>query len=202
MSGTTTLEVRWFADGELPDRLLNWFGDRCPGETLQFPERRTDTYLALPESTTTNIKQRQGRLELKWRQTTWGTQAFGDWQGALECWTKWDCSTLAAPTEVRGWFEVRKTRWQRQHRQVRYELAQVEVPGHCGWSIACELEVAADGATAGDREACGNRDRRQFVELVTQLTQTDPPHRFGDRLSASYPQWLKPQAIARLDDRP
>lgn len=182
----TTLEVRWFGDGALPDRLLEWFCDRCPGDRLEFPERRTDTYLYTPESDTTNIKQRQGNLELKWRETDWGVQQLGAWQGRLQRWQKWIYQDLTPPPELRGWFDVRKTRWQRQYWGVRCEIAQIEIPQHCGWSVAYEID---------ETEA---NDRARFLEVVAHLTQTEPPRSFGDRLSCSYPHWLIDRAHVDL----
>jgi hypothetical protein len=55
-------EVRWFLEGPLPGDMQLWFE---AGGLAKTEPQRTDEYLFLPGCTTTSVKLRSGRFEVK-----------------------------------------------------------------------------------------------------------------------------------------
>ena len=116
-----TTETRWFQKGELPKSLVIWFHQDQLGLPPGEPETRTDRYLLIPNCEFTNLKLRQGSLEIKLRQRQ-HDQLCGDraLQGQVEQWAKWSCQgevdADAQPQDVapeQVWMAVQKTRSQR-----------------------------------------------------------------------------------------
>lgn len=108
----TTREIRWFLPR--PMRKVDaWFASM--GKPLENGERRTDTYLYLPFTTSLGLKLREGQLEPKKRIAerelgTLGTTA----EGYYESWVKWSFSleqesALDAYSKDH-WLNVEKTR--------------------------------------------------------------------------------------------
>lgn len=141
----TSIELRWFYLGELPQEISLWFEqDELEGQ-LQSPEEREDVYLDISRCEYLGIKLRQGRLEIKWRQAELGVVRFGQQvEGKLEKWSKWLCEDPTAetfqPEAVVGktWVSVKKVRSQRLYDSCTLELTQLSIQSQDWWSLAFE----------------------------------------------------------------
>ncbi len=181
-----TCELRWFLPGTPPTAINNWFEYNCPGEVVTWENTRDDWYL-LPQSPCDylNLKLRQGRLEIKWRNAEHGIfncQNLG--QGKAESWLKWICadqqtnSFLPTVKNTPGsWLKVNKIRSQRElelETTCHIELTQLKVKNQSWWTIAIE--------------SMGNINTlKTFVE---QVSQTCPKLELHPNQSSAYPHWL------------
>ncbi|MBD1939192.1 hypothetical protein H6F73_18060 [Microcoleus sp. FACHB-68] len=159
-----TAELRWFYQGILPNEMINWFQSERAGAQLELPEEREDLYLYAAGCEYLNIKLREERLEVKWRQAELGELSFGNaGEGKAEKWVKWICEAppaqsliTAVPMETGEWMRVKKSRMQRQYQVLSdesiisvpmdaeinqgctVELTQLNVNGEAWWSLAFE----------------------------------------------------------------
>ncbi len=84
-------EIRWFFDGPLPDDVRAWFESRGLG--ISEP-RRTDEYLVLPGCTTTGVKLREGRFEIKALTRSPVPASYSNRvSGLKDAWIKWSRKT-------------------------------------------------------------------------------------------------------------
>jgi hypothetical protein len=182
----TSLELRWFYPGELPQEISLWFEqDELEGQ-LQSPEEREDVYLYTPGCEYLGIKLRQGRLEVKWRQAELGIVHFGcQVKGRLEKWSKWLCEGPTAEsfqTEAvmgqKTWVSVKKARSQRLYDSCALELTQLRIKDKDWWSLAFET-------TGSDANVA---DKLQF--LATQVFKTYSGSKLQAQDSYGYPHWL------------
>ena len=109
-----TAEIRWFFEKNLPEVISQWFiGFDCKFEKQ---EARTDFYLQLENNTSLGIKIREGKFEIKERQSTEGkVLANNNIEGISESWTKWSFESAEDKYPlneiVKGeWIEVIKVR--------------------------------------------------------------------------------------------
>lgn len=140
-----TSEVRWFVPGTPPEAIAHWFENRCPGEPVGTPESREDLYLSVPGCDYLNIKLRQERLEIKWRQAECGEIRFSDRsRGYLEKWQKCICEDLNPQIPGNGvasgtWVPVRKTRSQRTYQFLGDSVQPI--PGDRRVAQGCTVEL-------------------------------------------------------------
>ncbi|MEC4990623.1 MAG: hypothetical protein SAJ37_17975 [Oscillatoria sp. PMC 1068.18] len=159
----TTLEMRWFKQGKLPNHVQDWFVEKCPGDKLGSLEERTDLYLYAPECDNLGIKLRQGNLEVKWRKTELCEKNFGEIaQGKAAEWVKLTCADASleslltdAVKQKKTWVAVEKQRDQRRYRDCQIELTQVYLEKEFWWTIAFETltpisSLADFNTTVGD----------------------------------------------------
>lgn len=101
-------ETRWFFEGALPDSIAAWFD---PSDSARIEAERTDEYLLLPGCTTTGVKLRESRLEIKAQIQASGKAPYGDSvTGYRDAWVKWSRPV----TDGRGLRNVRSAdddRW-------------------------------------------------------------------------------------------
>ncbi|MGF1479088.1 MAG: hypothetical protein ACFB4I_06320 [Cyanophyceae cyanobacterium] len=168
----TTLEVRWFCSGTVPQEVVAWFESSIG--TPHPPEERTDLYFSLGAERL-NVKQRQNRLELKWRQEQLEWRFSDRLQGYLERWQKWSLLPAIPQILLPGWVEVEKRRSQRQHRGLSYELTHLTLKGGLWWSLAVESP---------------DRDEIEFEQLVQQIFQHYPGPHLTSQESFAYPRWI------------
>lgn len=182
----TSLEIRWFYAGKLPEAILDWFGEDRLGGEIQPPEERSDIYLYIPESEYLGIKLRQGRLEVKWRQAELGIVRSGERvEGKLEKWSKWLCEDPTAesfkPEVVVGrssWVSVQKVRQQRMYDNCAIELTQLNIKGNDWWSLAFETQ-GAEASKINQLQSIAKQVFKTYNGI--QLTNLD---------SYAYPTWL------------
>lgn len=194
MQTLLTLEVRWFESGKIPQVIEKWFTTACPGELSSPPEERQDQYFYTPGCESLNLKLRQGKLELKWRQTELGIYSFAEkgWQGRVERWQKWSYQESipsnfiqALETADQPVVPVRKKRSQRDYNGVACELTQLQFDDHqFWWSLGFEME---ETPTQG---------KTHFEKKVSQVTKTYPETAFNLAHSRAYPSWLLQEVFA------
>jgi hypothetical protein len=197
-----TAEVRWFARGSIPQRVLNWFQDAT--ESSKPPENRVDDYLLMPEVTSLGIKVRQGRIEIKLRKRKYGEIDLGRGvSGQLEQWQKW--SLALEPVEQffkpgGNWIPVSKRRYLRKYAIVgesevhplpleRFaesgcgvELTAVELFGNRWWTLAFE--------SWGDEVSL----TRNLIQTSEYLSITEGAPTLLTIDSYGYPRWLAKSA--------
>ncbi|MEB3279869.1 MAG: hypothetical protein VKK42_13225 [Lyngbya sp.] len=197
METLLTLEVRWFESGKIPKSIEQWFTQACPGELSSPPEEREDYYFYTPGCECLNLKLRQGKLELKWRQTELGINSFGKaWQGRIERWLKWSYQESipahliqALGTGDKPVIPIGKKRTQRHHQGVECELTQLKFDEYqFWWSLGFEMEETE------------THRKTHFEKVVSQFTDSYP-QKTGFNLdhSHAYPSWLLEQVF---EDKP
>ncbi|MFP4135356.1 MAG: hypothetical protein ACLFQP_06910 [Halothece sp.] len=176
-----TLEMRWFKPGEIPQSLRQWFESHCAGTWLKQAPTRTDWYLRpIAPCDYFNLKFREQRLEMKWRQEKLATfNLHQQWQGSVERWVKWVCEDIKEfSPEDQVWVAVEKTRQQRQFilsldTFCNLELTALRVQDQQWWSIGLE--------TTGNLES--------LHAIALQVSQ-NCPETLTDAEAAAYPHWL------------
>jgi len=179
-----TTEARWFLDGEVPETMEAAFRAGVPIEP-EAPAARTDHYLRLPHGAGIGIKQREGRLELKWLTGT--LRGCEPYCGRLTCWRKAAGSAEPAGLEIPGddWTAVSKERLlsrtpaaaERGVRRCDVELSRLRVAGRRYWTLCIEAEGEEAGAAV--RHAVGRLGK---TELGPALAETP---------ARDYPEWLR-----------
>ena len=80
-------EIRWFFKGEVPKEISEWFAGL--DGIFEKQETRTDLYFQLENSASLGIKIREGRFEIKEKQSQEVKLIEkGNIQGLCEFWTK------------------------------------------------------------------------------------------------------------------
>lgn len=195
-------EIRWFLPGRIPSDISDWF--RSSGLGVDEPER-VDEYLLLPGCTTTGVKIRDGRFEVKTSLLPPVPVTYTDRvDGIKDAWIKWsrearDSQALRDQlvSEEDAWVSVSKRRQLRlfslnnggaeeiRPRTVRLargcqiELSSIRWQGENEWwSLSLEAFGAQD-------ELIDNLD-----EVARQFFKEEPPLRLTREASMSYPAWL------------
>lgn len=195
----TSVELRWFKHGALPEEIAQWFQQY---EGVAPPEEREDIYLYVPENDYMGLKLRQGRLEIKWRKAQLGILRFRDTiEGKAEKWVKWLCEDPTQESfqlqDVMGksWVSVKKRRFQRRYQFAdrlikavgvnesinqgcNVELTQLIIIGNQWWSIAFE--------------AFGEDERLMdsLKSVASEVFQTYRGLELLAKDSYAYPSWL------------
>lgn len=195
-----TMEIRWFYQGQLPPEVAAWFVRLGPPAEEQ--PGRTDHYLRLPGNEALGIKLREGRLELKRRESQPETADFHPQvSGWLARWRKWSFPLAESDSPLPGpdtaWVAVEKRRRLRRYRVAsgrevelvlgetepaqgcEFELSQIEAAGRQWWSVCFEA--------FGD-EANLERYLRLTARHVFGIAE---PPLFALEDSHSYPAWLE-----------
>ena len=190
-----TTELRWFAQGAVPDDVGTWFGE-SPG-TL---EERCDRYL-LGGHDDIGVKCRfRETLELKARQSRDGRVALGrGLAGSLEVWRRWSPAETLFDVGVGGqWVDVDKSIVKRRFTNGGAEISNSAEPqlrrSGCDIEIA-EVSVGAVRAWTFAFAAFGPHATRRAALLASwkQLVSDGScPESFGRRVGRAmgYPQWL------------
>ncbi len=109
-----TAEIRWFFEGDIPEEISEWIIGL--DGLFEEQEPRTDHYLHLKNTASLGIKIREGRFEIKERQSTEGeVLANNNIEGIAESWTKWSFESVENKyplnETIKGnWIEVIKAR--------------------------------------------------------------------------------------------
>lgn len=193
------MEVRWFYRGQVPPEVAAWYGQLGP-----LPEEqpgRVDHYLRLADNDSLGIKLREGRLEIKRRESEpRRIDVHPRVSGLVARWRKWSFPLAESDPGLTGadsaWVAVEKRRRLRRYRvtgerQVELVLGEAE-PGQ-----GCELELSRIEA-AGRQwwsvcfEVFGNEaNLEKYLQLTAQhvFGIAEPPL-FDLEESRSYPAWL------------
>jgi hypothetical protein len=205
-----TLEVRWFFDGSLaeaaPEVESRFGADRTQESegnrrALSWPATwRKDLYLILPGAEDMGVKLREGRLEIKGRVDTFGSERFADRvPGVTERWMKWSHAIGTRPDDAMSVVLVEKQRILRRvslaggtlveipsgqstpDPAVDFELTRIRFAGsptETHWSIAFEAFP------------CGPDLHGVFKRTVDDLLGEWPLEVLSAESSMSYPAWL------------
>lgn len=193
----TTLELRWFMEGDVPAAVTAWFDGL--GRAPEAQPARTDLYLR-PTDASLNVKVREGRLEIKRRLEASGLlDVHADGSGCVERWRKWSFALATDAADFvdadAAWIPVRKARWLRLYdvadgrspvavhgfypeRGCALELARVEAVDRNWWSLCFEAFAPTGPLTPLLQETA----RAVFTRGTPP--RLDPAHSVG------YPEWL------------
>lgn len=213
----STLEVRWFFGGPLEETrpgIEAWFrrsrlGGGTPAPlvwTPQPPAWRQDRYLVVPDCDDMGIKWREGRLEIKGRESALGHRTLAPGiEGVCERWIKWSYASDrvtqrfsrlfqgsdVVPTEKRRLQRLFRLRDgdqaievgpdQARERGLNVELTRIRLPGRdeTHWSLAFE-------AFPGDLHLATS-----FTPAVARFLEGYPALPLSSDHSMSYPRWLR-----------
>lgn len=205
-------EIRWFfrldpspvpeQPPQPPAPVLAWFL-----ESLKLPwpqQSRTDRYLLLPGCTSTGVKLREGRFEIKALCRTTEPVVLADGiTGLVDRWVKWSYGseaagpwTAALNRETAGWLDVTKWRLLRSFDLAGTEVVEVTEGGIPTIANTVELTVVR----AHNRywwtlglEATGVPEKlgKHFKRLSRYFFgQTNPPLVLNEDHSYAYPTWI------------
>jgi len=190
-----TAEARWFANGDIPQRLVQLFCDTAPAVDMEI---RDDKY-CVTGSDSVGLKRRNGGpIEIKQRLSSGGTVYLrGGISAPIEDWRK---ETRVDPLEMGDddqWIEVTKVVMTRTYalngRGVVRAGQDLAEPG-------CDVELAS--IVVRDREAWtfaleawgADTDRHELLSmaLAAFLTETPLAAEYTGALehAMSYPAWL------------
>jgi hypothetical protein len=198
----TTAEVRWFYQGQIPARVVAWFGNG-PGAIDHQPPR-VDEYLLIQETDSVNVKLREGRIEIKQRYGDAVHRVFaGGSVGEIEFWRKWGFgidkknSNGNLDENEAAWLAVRKDRMARTYelrpdgavlpladlvvieQGCSLELTEVEAAGERWWSLCFEEIGPAD------------RLRETLVAVADHVLVTLDDFSLEGHASCGYSAWLQ-----------
>lgn len=146
-------ETRWFFEGALPESVAAWFDSSAMAHR---EAKRTDEYLLLPGCSTTGVKLREERLEVKAQIHPPEAVSYDDSVSAnRDAWVKWSrpIGNIGALRNVRTadddrWVFVEKAR---SIRLVSLESAAPSHPADPTTRLAngCQLELSTIRAAVG-----------------------------------------------------
>jgi hypothetical protein len=186
-----SVEVRWFVRGSVDPAVRAWFesGERPPHSE---PERE-DRYLAHPDESL-GIKLRQGKLEVKRRESILESLILPGVAGSVERWRKWSFALSDDDLPHDSWIAVHKRRRVRKYairngraraiaaddrpaQGCNVELTELTVNDDSWWTIGCEA--------FGDESSLGDH-----LLTVARVVFADEAPRLELHDSYGYPAWL------------
>jgi hypothetical protein len=192
-----TTEVRWFAAGLMPRRLVEWFTMSGRRGTL---EVRYDAYLAGNSPGIGRKYRNHGPFETKTRQTIGDpVELDGRLRGRTEDWRKVAMAPPAVPPAPDGWCDVHKVVLTRTYHEAAPDQV-VEVAYGDLAAAGCDIELAA--VTVRNIEAWTfaletwgpAETRRNLLERCAAafIASTGLPDSLTSALTEDigYPQWL------------
>lgn len=149
MSASISLsaEVRWFFNGEIPQKIEKWFKS---SKLRSKSKKRTDTYLTYPNSKSCGVKFRKSKFEIKSLVKDIGNQNFvAKARGAVRIWEKWSTkgeSISPFKQEVTEdetiWVDVKKKRIIRKFSADSGQIREIDASGKDGFpDNGCNVEL-------------------------------------------------------------
>ena len=192
-------ELRWFFSGEPDPGLEAWFRQSFTNVAVG---RRTDLYL-LGTGISLNIKLREGRVEVKQRQSAENPFRVNAWvRGCREGWVKWsfdlqagDLAIPLAGKHPENWLPVRKKRLLRTFIPELGEITETQAGSYPARGCNAELtflEVNGVSWYTIALEAFGQQaDRQCFLHSVADyLLDRDLPVILTEASSYGYAEWI------------
>jgi len=209
----TSVEVRWFCEGPIPDAIEKWL---CRGGLLHKAAPREDHYVVFPAHLGLNVKLREGRLEVKSLVKALGARSFAaDVSGNVQMWEKRSGGDAAFKEFERLrssaphlWIAVTKERTLRKFSPGGDSIKEVAA-GTVFLSEGCNVELTKITVAGSDSwslafEAYGDpvRVEESLMRVAASvLADKHRPHPFKTRASSadalspansrSYPEWLE-----------
>lgn len=191
-----SVETRWFGRGSPTPAVRAWFesGPRPP----QAEPAREDRYLTHPDESL-GIKLRQGKLEIKRRESLCESLHLPDVAGIVERWRKWSFVLVEDDLPSEGWIAVHKRRLVRTYAFENGQalaISATERPAQgCNVELT-ELIVNRDSWWTLGFEAFGaDALLLACLEATARAVFVGAAPRFEVSASYGYPAWL-----ARLGD--
>jgi hypothetical protein len=196
----STLEVRWFKKGKIPEDMQAWFRN-LEGD-LSEQKVRTDFYLRMNDNDGLGIKLREGRIEIKKRKQNFGKLRLDSGlAGIFESWEKWgfnvadssmDHENIADPNY---WIAVRKQRLLRKYDLAGNNIRPISPESIVNEAFNLELSTIVlfdQTCWSLNLEAYGgnNLDPEVFKRMSNFLLQDVPVFPLKDAISCGYPQWM------------
>ena len=200
-------EIRWFVEGSPEPILEDWFRR---SDLLSIEEPRTDSDLLLPGCTTTGVKLREGRFEVK-AQTSppEPVQYENGISGVRASWVKWSSDVtgaelLRSQSDEETWVQVEKTRLLRVF-ALESGVPDERIPGVFFDGPGCQLELAGLRVLFDSNdwnraaywwsmclEAFGDQRevRRTLDTMAAHPSLAVPSEVLPRDASMSYPEWL------------
>ena len=144
---STSAEVRWFFDGDIPQTVGEWFK---ASKLRAAAEKRTDTYLIYPIATSCGVKFRENKFEIKVLAQDIGVKKLApNVVGVVEIWEKWSTKGKAIGQfrqEVTGdaaiWLDVKKKRVTRKYSVDGASIKEVDASSRDGvGDNGCNVEL-------------------------------------------------------------
>ncbi len=186
-----SVEIRWFGRGSPAPAMRAWFeaGERSP----EAEPARDDRYLAHPDESL-GIKLRQGKLEIKRRESLLEPLILPGVAGVVERWRKWSFALAEDDLPSEAWIAVHKRRLVRKYacqdgRALAIAAAERPAQG-CNVELT-ELTVHGDSWWTLGFEAFGAESLlRDCLEATARAVFVGAAPRFDVRDSYGYPAWL------------
>jgi len=198
----SSMEVRWFLPGAIPEELNQWF-EQDQTEAIS-QEEREDRYLCLPKRQELGIKLREGNLEIKRQLDDRGVQKIAKGiKGRIEKWLKWSFTLDSQDEEQtnlsasqKAWIVVKKIRRSKTYRVTSHGEIEVVKAGK-ELDQGCHIELTELSALEQEWyslgfEAFGQEDALEKMlqrALEVALTTSDLPS-LKAKQSYGYPKWL------------
>jgi hypothetical protein len=186
-----SVEVRWFVRGAVDRAVRAWFesGERPP----EWEPEREDRYLAHPDESL-GIKLRQGKLEIKRRESILESLALPCVIGSVERWRKWSFALADDDLPHNSWIAVHKRRRVRKYaiRDGRARAIPADDRPEQGCNVELtELTVNDDSWWTIGFEAFGHESSLQdHLLTVARVVFADEAPRLDLHDSYGYPAWL------------
>lgn len=197
----SSVEVRWFYPGEIPDKVQTWFGGIATEVIEQAP--REDIYLLSTHAGKFGIKLRENRIEVKEKEHVYGDRQLGHQVvGAIESWNKVSFGLeedqhnyFSTQNLTPSWIAITKTRQLSEFYFKRYnpktdtlfsfsveachlELTKIEVQDQYWWTLGLEAYGADD------------KNFDHLLQRTGQFFSEELPFQLDLEHSYGYPQWL------------
>ncbi len=201
----STVEVRWFHQGEIPVDIQTWFSQIAGKKAEPITQSpRTDIYLLQNGNANLGVKLREGRIEIKQRTQEFGNATFAsNVVGVVEGWRKW--SYLVDPTQT-NYLSARflGASWQRVSKErslysfqisgqntetvkmpdysiggCNIELTHIKCNGEVWWSLGLEA--------FGDE----NSNESKLTIAAKYLFSEEQTPTLSAQNSYGYPHWLE-----------
>ena len=159
-----TAEVRWFWPEQNLSLVRSWF---FAGSQRVAQEKRTDRYLVFPKCSSTGVKLREDRFEIKVRKDAVKPCFFPkSVEGQLEFWSKWSHDYFWPPAQLKNIH--RSDAWQiiSKHRLLRRFSIE-------GEEIASEVHELESGCQVELTQATTNAETSPWLTLGLEAFGTD-----------------------------
>jgi hypothetical protein len=198
----TTLETRWFFEGDLPGNIINFYDNTSQIQTSF--NTRTDYYLKTNDSKGPGIKIRDGNIEIKHITKSLGVMDITNKiSGVVQEWRKWSYGLANNPLPHlinhynSWWIGIKKSRKLRKfcfsNNQIHEKAMGDTCKSGCEWEISSiQSEQTGKNWWSMAFEAFGNEKHLKNALLQTVIFVLNDKSIKGliDKNSASYPEWI------------
>ena len=195
-----SVEIRWFFQGQMPDKLHSILGD---SDIQSKWESRSDYYLLIEKCDNVGIKLRNSRLELKWlkKSKNFNLPQFNI-DGKIEHWIRWEWNDTKSLNNIlqfihlnkdNPWIKIDKNRLQQKfnihdnslvevssesiHFDIAIEITRLNAFDQPWWSIAFDSFLKEN-------------HEYFFTQLLKRYVNKDLRTLLKIESSYGYPKWI------------